>query len=95
MFLSDEEATAAKKLGETQCVDTLKEAGSVCRFDKVYDRITTRNSIPIRRCQGVQFINVTASQDPVLTGLAQAKAGNVYSTDTGMLCHRHHSITIT
>ncbi|XP_064620886.1 eukaryotic translation initiation factor 3 subunit D-like isoform X2 [Lineus longissimus] len=73
----------------TEPKDLLK-AGSVEYYDKVYDRVSTKNEKQLSRINRV-FHKVTTTDDPVIRKLAKTH-GNVFATDailaTIMCCTR-------
>lgn len=64
-------------------VDDPEDVGSYGRlyaYDKNYDRITTKTEKPLQLVDRLKY-NVTTSDDPVISNLAQQGAANVYTTD--------------
>eukprot|EP00795_Rhopilema_esculentum_P008955 gene8955-16589_t len=70
---------AKLKLPDIQDPTDLYNAGAVDYYDKSYDRITTRNEIPLEVNNKI-FHKVTTTDDPVIRKLASK--GNVFGTDT-------------
>ncbi|ELR23054.1 Eukaryotic translation initiation factor 3 subunit 7 (eIF3) [Acanthamoeba castellanii str. Neff] len=63
--------------------EDLLQAGSVEFYDKVYDRITTKNKKPLQRIDR-NFFRVTTSDDPIISRLHAddvASDANVFATD--------------
>lgn len=60
--------------------EDLKTCGSLEAWDKLYDRVSSRNDKPLERTDR-SFFNVTTSEDPVIRELAKSGAGNVFATD--------------
>ncbi|KNC78655.1 hypothetical protein SARC_08921, partial [Sphaeroforma arctica JP610] len=58
----------------------LLTCGTMDRYDKSYDRVTTKNSKPLHQFQKV-FHNVTTTDDPVFRDLAQSTNAKVFATD--------------
>ncbi|EDO35013.1 predicted protein [Nematostella vectensis] len=69
--------------------ETLYECGSVEYYDKAYDRVTTKNEVPLVGVNRV-FHKVTTTDDPIISKLLSQ--GNVFATDaiisTLMTCTR-------
>ena len=64
---------------------TLKKCGKLAFYDKSYDRVTPRNDVTLRKQIPYNTPNITASEDPILAGLAGEEGEgklNVYATDT-------------
>eukprot|EP01134_Creolimax_fragrantissima_P002681 CFRG2681T1 len=71
--------------------EDLMTCGTLERYDKSYDRVTTRNPKPLNQFQKV-FHNVTTTDDPIFRDLAQSTNAKVFATDaiiaTLMACPR-------
>eukprot|EP00588_Corethron_pennatum_P015549 CAMPEP_0194266726 /NCGR_PEP_ID=MMETSP0169-20130528/1538_1 /TAXON_ID=218684 /ORGANISM="Corethron pennatum, Strain L29A3" /LENGTH=638 /DNA_ID=CAMNT_0039007481 /DNA_START=55 /DNA_END=1971 /DNA_ORIENTATION=- len=60
--------------------------GHLDRYNDVYDRVSTRSSVPLKRTENKEFYPVTTTDDPVIEKLAIEGAGNVFATDA-ILAH--------
>lgn len=69
---------------------TIKICGSLETYDKMYDRVTTKNEKRLQRINRI-FHKVTTTDDPIIRQLAKVE-GNVFATDailaTLMCCTR-------
>ncbi|KAL7422219.1 hypothetical protein Q5752_002865 [Cryptotrichosporon argae] len=54
--------------------------GTLQAYDRAYDRVTTRAERPLEIVDRLRY-NPSASDDPVLAGLADTKAATVFATD--------------
>ncbi|CAG2198401.1 EIF3D [Mytilus edulis] len=70
--------------------EDLVKCGKMEYYDKVYDRVTTKNEKKLKRVDRI-FHKVTTTDDPIIRQLAKTK-GNVFATDailaTLMCCTR-------
>ncbi|CAC5416804.1 EIF3D [Mytilus coruscus] len=70
--------------------EDLVKCGKMEYYDKVYDRVTTKNEKKLKRIDRI-FHKVTTTDDPIIRQLAKTK-GNVFATDailaTLMCCTR-------
>ena len=57
-------------------------AGSLLPFNPAFNRITPRTSIPLSRYESRQFFAASTTEDPILTGMIEAKEGTVFATDS-------------
>lgn len=60
--------------------ETLLRCGAVYPFDKVYERVNTKNDRPLDKSD-LAFPKVTTSDDPNVRAFAAEGAGNVFATD--------------
>lgn len=75
-----------KLAANTPQVEDLLWAGAASKYDEAFDKVTARNSKPVRRCEDKVFHYVTTSDDPILQGYAVDGAAEVFITD-GILAH--------
>jgi translation initiation factor 3 subunit D len=62
--------------------ETLSQYGTLKGYDRAtFDRINTRNEKPLEIVDRVRY-NITTSEDPVLTQLAEKKEGKIFATDS-------------
>lgn len=62
--------------------ENLMECGSLLPYSLVFDRVSPKNPIALKRFENRQHFTATSSDDPILRELANKDAGNVYATDT-------------
>ena len=56
-------------------------AGSLLPFNPAFNRVTPRTAIPLSRYESRQFFAASTTEDPILTGMIEAKEGTVFATD--------------
>mmetsp|Transcript_9007 Transcript_9007/g.11623 ORF Transcript_9007/g.11623 Transcript_9007/m.11623 type:complete len:547 (+) Transcript_9007:177-1817(+) len=70
-----------------QRVDTLPSeedllwCGFLDHYNDAYERVTSTNTVPLKRIENKEFYPVTTTDDPVIEGLAVKNSGNVFFTD--------------
>ncbi|KNE70675.1 hypothetical protein AMAG_15432 [Allomyces macrogynus ATCC 38327] len=57
--------------------ETLAEYGAVATYGKQFDRVSTKNAVPLAPSNAPKFANVTTMADPVIQELAQKQEANV------------------
>jgi translation initiation factor 3 subunit D len=63
-------------------IEDLQWCGFVDQYDDNYDKLTTRTSRGLRRCENKLFYDVTSSDDPILERYAIDGIGDVIATDS-------------
>lgn len=71
-----------KLVANPPTVEDLAWCGFVDQYDDNYDKLTTRTSRGLRRCDNRQFYDVTSSDDPLLERFAIDGIGEVIATDS-------------
>ena len=66
--------------------DDIVWCGFLDVYNDVYDKVTARQPVPLKRMEHKEFYPVTTTDDPVLEKLAVDGAGQVFITDT-ILAH--------
>lgn len=66
---------------ETEDVDTLAQCGFLYEYDRSYDRVHTKSEKGLQHMERLHY-NPTASDDPILSGLAEDRAAKVFTTDS-------------
>ncbi|WVQ78203.1 eukaryotic translation initiation factor 3 subunit D [Cryptococcus sp. DSM 104549] len=61
--------------------EDLEQYGTIQAYDKVFDRINTKNDKPLEIVNRVRF-NPSTSDDPVIAQLAEKKAAQIFATDS-------------
>lgn len=56
-------------------------------YNDLYDKVTARQPVPLKRMEHKEFYPVTTTDDPVLEKLAIDGAGQVFITDTSTFCN--------
>jgi len=65
---------------DTEEPDEVAQYGFVSEYDKSYDRVNTRNSVPLQVIDRVHY-NPTTSDDPVIQDLSSKSKARVFATD--------------
>ena len=74
-------AQLLKLVANPPAVEDLLWCGFVDQYDDNYDKITTRTSRGLRRCENKVFYDVTTTEDPILERFAVDGIAEVYATD--------------
>lgn len=79
------------KLTKLRCDGTPVEedllwCGFLDQYNDIYDKVSTKSSVPLKRSETKEFYPVTTMDDPVVEKLAIDDAGNVFATDA-ILAH--------
>jgi translation initiation factor 3 subunit D len=75
-------AQLLKLVANPPAAEDLLWCGFVDQYDDNYDKLTTRTSRGLRRCENKLFYDVTSSDDPILEKLAVDGLGDVIATDS-------------
>jgi translation initiation factor 3 subunit D len=74
-----------KQLAASNAVPTAEDllwCGFLDQYNDLYDKITARAPVPLKKNETKEFYPVTTTEDPVLEKLAIDGAGNVFITDS-------------